>query len=178
MYVLLQESGQVHDRTDASQSWEFLIHPSDTPQLPSRKAVQPADLATDVQVTEAARDGNSHGEASHFCWTCDRGFKRRQELERHFSEVHMPKSECPFQSCAYKWTRPAKIKYHITEVHGSELHPEVFQEIPELRGKDVVEFVEAYAFDPYKLDSEYNDYLEKTEVVSSEGVFKQFVAAE
>jgi hypothetical protein len=141
--MLLQEPGQEHDRTNASQFWEFLIHPSDAPQLPPPEAAQSADLATDVQVTEAAGDGNSPGGALPLCWICSTSFKRSQELKRHLSQVHMPKRECPFgESCTHKWKRPAKIKDHIIEAHGSEFHPEVLQEIRKLRGKGVEKFLD------------------------------------
>ena len=146
----MQEHGQICDRTNAPQSWE--IHPSNTPQHPPTEVVQPADLAPDVQVTEAAGSGNSPGRAVHRCGTCGKVFKRNQELKRHREQVHVPKRECSFEFCPYKWTaaRPALIKDHFTEVHGSKFDPEVLEAIRPLRGRDVLEFMDTYAFDPYQ----------------------------
>jgi hypothetical protein len=129
LYCRVQEHGQIRDGTNTSQLWE--IHPSNAPQLPPPEVAQPADLTPDVQVTEAAGSGNSAGGAVPRCGTCGKSFKRNQEVKRHWNQVHVPKRECPFEFCPYKWTvaRPAKIKDHITKVHGSEFDPGVLQQI-------------------------------------------------
>ena len=146
------EPGQLYDPTEASQLWEFPAHPSDAPELPHPEPSQPADLATDDdQVIEDAAAGpgsNAPGGTAPFCWACGRVFKRSQELIRHL-KVHMPKRICPFKACAYKWDRPAKINAHIIQVHGNELHPYVSKKIPKLRGRAVVDFVDALEFNPY-----------------------------
>jgi hypothetical protein len=146
----------------ASQFRASLKYLINAPQLPPPEYAQPAGLATDVQVIEVAADasGNSPGGALRFCRPCGKSFIRNQELRRHWKQVHMPKRECPFEFCRHEWTeaRPAKIKDHITEAHGSELLavvgsellPVVLQKIRDLRGKAVLEFVDAWAFDPYR----------------------------
>jgi len=168
--VLLQDPGQVHDQTNGAAQ---LVYLNIAPQLPPPAATQPAGIATDVQVTEAVGGGSSPGGASRpLCVACGQSFTRLQELKRHLSQAHMPNRKCPFKFCTYEWKRPSKIKDHLNEVHSSELNPLVFQEIRKLRGKRVVEFVDAYEFDPYQ--SEYcGCCLERIDVVSSEGAFEQ-----
>ena len=51
--------GQADYPTEAPQIWAFPVHPSDAPQLPPLEALQRADLAPEVQVTEAAAGGSN-----------------------------------------------------------------------------------------------------------------------
>lgn len=145
LYTVLQDLGLVNDRANAAQPLPVgsLIH-GDSPPFPHPEAAQSADLATDVQAVKAPGDGKHEVLLLRVCKTCNRRFGRLQELKRHMGQVHQPLRKCPFNRCAYKWKRPDIIKTHITNKHRNELCPEVFQKVSALRGKSIVEFVDAY----------------------------------
>lgn len=143
----MQELGRLHDGTDAAQLQELLVHPSNVSQLLPPEAAQSPALATNIQVTEAPRGGDSPKGAPSRCGDCGKSFGRPQDLKRHWKEVHtMSLRKCPFKPCTYEWKRSDKIKAHIIEVHGSGLCPVVFEGIRALPGKGVIEFVDAYEF--------------------------------
>ena len=150
--MLPQESRDGSNDTPCS---EFLLLPGKASQFTPPKAAQPADLAVAVQVTEQAaeapEDSNWPGSRLCHCKICGRLFKKPHELGRHLREVHQQKRRCPFGSCKYNWKRADKIKAHITNVHSSNLCPLVTEGVRALRGKDVIEFVNAYDFE--SLDS-------------------------
>ncbi|KAH8992177.1 hypothetical protein EDB92DRAFT_588750 [Lactarius akahatsu] len=142
LYMLPQGLGQLHDGANTTQPPESLVHPGNAPQFPPPEAAQSADLVTEVQAVEAPGGGDDG--ALPLCETCNLRFGRPQELKRHMDQTHQPSRQCPFNPCAYKWKRPNKIKAHIINEHRNELCPEVFQTVSALRGKRVVEFVDAY----------------------------------
>ena len=125
---------------------EFLF-PSDASQFSPPEPAQPADLAGDVQVSEAVGSANSPDGVLPRCEHCDKTFGRPQELKRHSNQVHTPGRRCPFKPCPYTWKRPDKIRAHITKVHGSKLCPSVIRGVRRLRGRDVLDFVDAYDLD-------------------------------
>ena len=145
--------------------WQHMLPPepgsnaaahSELPELPSTESLFPppelirsTDLTADVQAIDGSRGVDSPGGAQHRCDhnNCGQIFKRRQELTRHLNQVHNPGQKCPLKSCLYTWKRPDKIKAHIINVHGSEFCPKVLEQIHKLRGKGVIEFLDAYAFD-------------------------------
>ncbi|KAH9019166.1 hypothetical protein EDB85DRAFT_582479 [Lactarius pseudohatsudake] len=150
LYTVLRDLSLFNDGANAAQPLpvEPLVH-GDSPPFPPPEAAQSADLATDVQSVKAPGDGNGEvlllrGGGPRVCKICNRRFGRLQELKRHMGQVHQPLRKCPFNPCAYKWNRPDKIKAHITNKHRNELCPEVFQKVSALRGKSIVEFVDAY----------------------------------
>ncbi|KAH8990005.1 hypothetical protein EDB86DRAFT_1823012 [Lactarius hatsudake] len=141
--MLPQGPGQPHDGANASQLGP-LVHPGDAFQSPPAEVVKSADPALDVQAVETP--GGGEGGALPFCETCALEFGRPQEFKRHMEQVHQPQRQCPFNPCAYGWKRPDKIKAHIIDKHRSELCPEVFKNVSALRGKRIVEFIDAYEF--------------------------------
>lgn len=54
----------------------------------------------------------------------------------------MPLRRCPF--CPYEWSRPEKIKAHLTDAHHNILSPENLQGICDLRGQKVVVFLDSF----------------------------------
>ncbi|KAN0131177.1 hypothetical protein V8E53_011069 [Lactarius tabidus] len=76
------------------------------------------------------------------CGACGKSFGRRQDLGRHTKDLHMPRRRCPF--CPHAWTRPAKIKAHLTDVHRDMLSTENLQDIRSLRGQQVVKFIDSF----------------------------------
>ena len=139
-----QEPGILYDGSNATTHSESPVLPRNASQFPPPEAAQPAD----DQLTEAPTDSrNSPGKKLNLCRICGHRFKRPQDCARHLSDVHQPKRRCPFEPCKYNWKRSDKIKAHITKVHGSDLCPLVAKGVCALRGKDVIEFVDAYDFE-------------------------------
>jgi hypothetical protein len=88
--------------------------------------------------------GNSafyHG-AQHVCSYCNKSFAKIQELKRHEMDKHMPPRRCPF--CEFMWTRPYKIKAHITAHHAEEFTAEILEGIKASSGRHFIEFLDAY----------------------------------
>ena len=52
----------------------------------------------------------------------------------------MPLRRCLF--CPHEWSRPEKIKAHLTDVHHDVLSSEMLQDICALRGQQVVVFLD------------------------------------
>ena len=101
--------------------------------------------ARSVKKFLAAREISGHPVAyadpgGHWCTKCVKVFIRHQELARHIREVHDPPRKCPF--CSYKWKRPDKLKSHLIIVHREEFAEDVFQRLHNLRGKDLIMFVD------------------------------------
>ncbi|KAI9436241.1 hypothetical protein H4582DRAFT_463894 [Lactarius indigo] len=157
----LQELGLLHDGANAAQPLESLVPLGDVSQFPPPEAAQSADLATDDRAVGAPRGGNGKALHLRLCELCNRTFRRPQEFKRHMDQVHQPQRKCPFNPCAYKWQRPYKIKAHITNEHRSEFCAVDFKKVSSLRGKRIVEFVDACEFwynskttaEPYLLPS-------------------------
>ncbi|KAH9019162.1 hypothetical protein EDB85DRAFT_581928 [Lactarius pseudohatsudake] len=193
LYMLPQGLGQLHDGANTTQPPESLVHLGNASQFPPPEAAQSADLATDIQTVEAPGDGDDG--PLPLCETCNLTFGRPQEFKRHMDQTHQPPRQCPFNPCAYKWKRPDKIKAHITDKHRKELCPEVFQTVSALRGKRIVEFIDAYELgDNFKTPTEpyvsfslpplapnlmlsecCGCFLGSGDVFSSEGVVEQTV---
>ncbi|KAH9069356.1 hypothetical protein EDB83DRAFT_2314393 [Lactarius deliciosus] len=142
LYMLPQGLSQLHDGANTTQPPESLVHLGNASQFLPPEAAQSADLSTDVQAVETPGGGDD-GELP-LCEACNRIFGRPQEFKRHMDQTHQPPRQCPFNPCAYKWKRPNKIKAHITDEHRNKLCPKVFQQLSALRGKCIVEFVDAY----------------------------------
>lgn len=71
---------------------------------------------------------------------CDKRYRRLQELKRHVTDKHAIQQMCPF--CGYAWTRPEKIRSHLTDQHQHYFTEEERQEIRTLRGrKDTIGFL-------------------------------------
>jgi hypothetical protein len=71
---------------------------------------------------------------------CDKRYRRLQELKRHITDKHAIQSKCPI--CGYSWTRPEKIRSHLTDQHQHHFTEEERQEIRTLRGrKDTTSFL-------------------------------------
>jgi hypothetical protein len=54
---------------------------------------------------------------------------------------------CPFKPCTYNWIRLDKIKAHIINDHADKFCPNLLEQIRKLRGKKMIEFLEAYDLD-------------------------------
>src|SRR5258708_16949220 len=80
------------------------------------------------------------------CTACNRRFRRTQELKRHLKEKHEPWRRCPF--CKFPWTRPDKIKQHITSYHRDKLTTEVMDKFRALYGKKMVAFLDEFDHGP------------------------------
>ena len=88
-----------------------------------------------------------HQNAQQFvCTDCDRQFGRIQELRRHLRERHEPPRRCPF--CEFTWTRPDKIKDHITRFHPDNFTVEVMAVFRALHGKNLVAFLDDFEHGP------------------------------
>lgn len=77
---------------------------------------------------------------------CKRQFKRAQELKRHLKEKHEPWRQCPF--CKFEWTRPDKIRHHITTSHQDKFTAEVMAEFRALVGKKMIAFLDGFDHGP------------------------------
>ena len=99
-----------------------------------------------VQIFLAAREISGYPVAfdpdGHWCTKCVRVFMRPQELLRHIRDVHDHPRKCPFKFCSYSWKRPDKLRAHLIRHHREALAPDIFQRINELRGKDLIMFVD------------------------------------
>src|SRR6266852_96191 len=76
------------------------------------------------------------------CRDCNRQFRRVQELKRHLKEKHEPWRQCPF--CKFEWTRPDKIKHHITTCHQDKFTAKVMADFRALNGKKMVAFLDGF----------------------------------
>ncbi|KAI9436234.1 hypothetical protein H4582DRAFT_2160047 [Lactarius indigo] len=95
-------------------------------------------LITGTSSTVLSQQVATSGGVRPLCEICGQSFGRLQELRRHNSDKHMPPRKCPF--CSHEWTRPDRIKTHITDVHRGEFSAEVLQGICSLRGQAVFNF--------------------------------------
>jgi hypothetical protein len=85
-------------------------------------------------------------EQQFVCTDCDRQFGRSQELRRHLRERHEPPRQCPF--CDFAWSRPDKIKDHITKYHPDGFTVEVMAVFRALHGKSLVTFLDEFGRGP------------------------------
>ena len=149
-----------------SAQWQHMLPPepasnaaahSELPELPSTESQFPppelthsASLAADMQAVDASGGVGSPCGGQYHCDynTCGQIFRKRQQLTRHLNQVHSnPVQMCPFEPCPYTWKRPDKIKAHINNARGSEFCPKVLEQIHKLKGKRMIEFLGAHAFD-------------------------------
>jgi len=66
--------------------------------------------------------------------------RRSQDLRRHTRDKHQTPHKCPF--CDTKWTRPEKIRGHLTTKHEDHFTEEELREVRGLRGlNDTVRYV-------------------------------------
>jgi len=56
-------------------------------------------------------------------------------------DKHQPRCRCPF--CNFMWTRPGKIKAHLIVDHAEMFTAEMLEGITSLRGRRIIEFVDA-----------------------------------
>ncbi|KAH9041201.1 hypothetical protein EDB84DRAFT_1674989 [Lactarius hengduanensis] len=97
---------------------------------------------TDAQKAEPPKHGNAFGGKQYGCGPCKMTFKRLQDIMRHVRDIHDPPRQCPL--CHYQWTRAYKIKAHLLKAHSDELCPAVTAGIHDLRGHDMVKFIDTY----------------------------------
>ncbi|KAH9036275.1 hypothetical protein EDB84DRAFT_1437696 [Lactarius hengduanensis] len=109
-----------------------------------------ADASSFIQYSEAVFTTGTVEGASNMIlsqgasslWDLRPELGRPQDLRRHIIDKHMPRRQCPF--CSHEWSRPDRIKAHLTEAHRDVLSAEVLQGICALRGQAVVNFLETY----------------------------------
>jgi len=71
---------------------------------------------------------------------CRKTYRRSQDLRRHTRDKHQTPHKCPF--CDTKWTRPEKIRGHLTTKHEDHFTEEELREVRGLRGlNDTVRYV-------------------------------------
>jgi len=71
---------------------------------------------------------------------CKKTYRRSQDLRRHTRDKHQTPHKCPF--CDTKWTRPEKIRGHLTTKHEDHFTEEELREVRGLRGwNDTVRFI-------------------------------------
>jgi len=86
----------------------------------------------------------SGGKARPVCTNCSIVFGRIQEYKRHIRDKHTDRRRCPF--CDFQWSRPNIIKVHLVSKHAEKFTPEILERFKGLRGREVVEFVDAYDY--------------------------------
>ena len=84
--------------------------------------------------------------------------KRAQELKRHLKEKHEPRRQCPF--CKFEWTRPDKIKNHITTYHQDMFTAEVMAEFRALYGKKMITFLDELDHGPRRARADVEAQLQ------------------
>ena len=157
-YTLPPEYGR--DESNATAHSEILVIPSTAPQSLPLEPAHSADLAIHAVDASGGVDSPSPSETRFRCGHCPKTFGRQQELTRHLEQVDKPRQICPFKPCTYNWIRPDKIKAHIINVHGSECCSKVLEEIRKLRGKKVIDFLDAYDFEMYDKSQPWQPLLE------------------
>ena len=65
---------------------------------------------------------------------CNKGYRRKQELERHTKDKHDDPNNCPF--CRFTWTRPERMGRHLLKQHRRHFTKEEHREIRGLRGRE------------------------------------------
>jgi len=85
------------------------------------------------------------GKARPVCTQCNIVFGRIQEYKRHIRDKHTERRRCPF--CDFQWSRPNIIKVHLISKHAQRFTAEILLEgFKGLRGRHVIEFVDAYDY--------------------------------
>jgi hypothetical protein len=98
------------------------------------------------------------GNVQSVCLLCPSVFKRIQELKRHIRDKHMDRRRCPF--CTFRWTRPNNIKVHIISKHAERFTAELLEAIRDLRGRQVIAFVDGYDNEPDLPMSDHCNYAQ------------------
>ena len=132
-----------------SMSLHF-VHPSSSPHFSplSFQGYHPfpnSELAHEIPSPSLATN-MLHSVQELVCKDCMRQFKRVQELKRHLKEKHEPWPRCPF--CTFQWTRPDKIKHHITTYHQDKFTAEEMAEFRALNGKRMIAFLDRFDHGP------------------------------
>ena len=87
----------------------------------------------------------SGGKARPVCVHCGVVFGRIQEYNRHVRDKHTDRRRCPF--CDFQWSRPDQIKVHLISKHAKKFNTaEILKAFKGLRGRHVIEFVDAYDY--------------------------------
>lgn len=86
----------------------------------------------------------SGGKARPICASCNIVFGRIQEYKRHIKDKHMDRRRCPF--CDFQWSRSDIIKVHLNSKHAERFTAEILEGFMALRGRHVIEFMDAYDY--------------------------------
>ena len=95
-------------------------------------------------IADDQRRAMSGGKARPICAPCNIMFGRIQEYKRHIKDKHTDRRRCPF--CDFRWSRADIIKVHLISKHAEKFTAEILEGFKGLRGRHVIEFMDAYDY--------------------------------
>lgn len=95
-------------------------------------------------IADDQRRTMSGGKVRPVCANCNIVFGRIQEYKRHIRDKHTDRRRCPF--CDFQWSRSNIIKVHLVLKHAERFTAEILEGFKGLRGRHVIEFVDAYDY--------------------------------